>query len=99
MTEKYNGWTNYETWLVGLWLDNEQALYEEIRDMSGRAFRHVDEDNEEEKTSTLHNLSDEIKDYVENMIPENLPGFVSDLVNSALSEVNWKEIAEHTREE
>ena len=22
MGEKYNGWTNYETWLVNLWLGN-----------------------------------------------------------------------------
>jgi len=26
MTHKeYNGWTNYETWLVKLWIDNEQG--------------------------------------------------------------------------
>jgi hypothetical protein len=23
----YNGWTNYETWLVALWIDNEQGTY------------------------------------------------------------------------
>jgi hypothetical protein len=23
--KKYNGWTNYETWNVALWLDNEQS--------------------------------------------------------------------------
>ena len=23
----YNGWTNYETWAVGLWIDNEQGSY------------------------------------------------------------------------
>lgn len=25
--EKYNGWTNWDTWATGLWLDNEQNLY------------------------------------------------------------------------
>lgn len=26
MTEKnYNGWANYETWLVKLWIDNEEG--------------------------------------------------------------------------
>ena len=33
----YNGWANYETWNVALWIDNEQGTYEEARDMARRA--------------------------------------------------------------
>jgi hypothetical protein len=28
MSEEYNGWKNYETWNVSLWINNEQAIYE-----------------------------------------------------------------------
>mgnify|MGYP001202064338 CR=1 FL=1 len=27
MSQSYNGWTNYETWNVALWLQNEEHLY------------------------------------------------------------------------
>jgi len=29
--KRYNGWTNYETWVVNLWLANEEPSYREWR--------------------------------------------------------------------
>lgn len=28
--EKYNGWTNYDTWLVVLWLNNDESNYRRL---------------------------------------------------------------------
>ena len=35
----YNGWSNYETWLVNLWIDNEPGTSEEARGIA-RANRN-----------------------------------------------------------
>lgn len=29
--EKFNGWSNYETWNIALWLDNDEFFYEIVK--------------------------------------------------------------------
>jgi hypothetical protein len=31
LSTEYNGWENYETWNVALWIDNDQSLYDIAR--------------------------------------------------------------------
>ena len=33
--EKYNGWTNYETWNIHLWLTNDEVSYHALVTMPG----------------------------------------------------------------
>lgn len=36
-TQTYEGWTNYETWLVNLWIENDEASYLFWRGETARA--------------------------------------------------------------
>ena len=89
MSNTYNGWTNYETWNVKLWMDNDEGSYQYWRDTAhGIAGAH----NEEAQ------LADQLKSEHEEAMPE-LNGTYSDLLRAALGEVNWYEIAENMLEE
>ena len=79
----YNGWANYETWLVNLWLDEEDSkaeLWDKVDMTQADAVREL---------ATV--IEDSVIDRVDEMGIEN--GMVRDLIGSALSEVNWDEIA------
>lgn len=83
MTNKnHNGWDNYETWAIALWLDNEQGSQDYWLERAEAA------------NDDVWTLSAELKDSHEEALPE-IQGFAADLLNAAMSEVNWDEIARH----
>ena len=90
----YNGWKNYETWCVSLWLSNDEGLYHETLGLA-RTF----EDSGDE--GRYSRFADELKTFVDDLAEMTCPGsrsgasFVCDLLGAALSEVDWHEIAEN----
>jgi hypothetical protein len=91
----YNGWTNYETWLVALWIDNEQGTHEQRREMA----RDIKSNNDSEDAHIDH-FGDAIREWVEEaMMPDHGATLAADLLNGALSDVNWREIAENWLDE
>jgi hypothetical protein len=94
MTHKeYNGWYNYETWLVNLWLTNDQGIQEWVADMAERA---VKSDNFLSSAPAAR-LADTLEDQIKEDLTEDLEAcsLQADLLGAALSEVNWYELAEH----
>ena len=91
MTDQgYNGWKNYETWAVALWIDNDQGTYNWSRYLA----EEVREDQERDRDAAGQ-LADNLKDWVEETMP-NLGGTMwADLLNAAFSEIDWYEIAEN----
>lgn len=83
MSTEYNGWKNYETWLVNLWIDND-----------GDSWHWRERAAELRDTS---DLSDEMEQFYTELAAQSIPssGMFNDLFNSALREVCWYDIAEH----
>jgi hypothetical protein len=92
-TKTYNGWTNYETWAVKLWMDNEQGSHEAGRELAREAWRYARADRVCTRRERAQiDLAGHLKDEYEEAMPE-VGGVWGDLLRAAFSEVNWHEIA------
>lgn len=104
--KKYNGWTNYETWVVNLWMDNEEGSH----DYWVRMARYIYENEAKEQkhftkmedavglvADKLKNDHEEAKDEILSNA-ELSASLWADLLGAALAETNWHEIAEHLLE-
>jgi len=88
MSEGYNGWKNYKTWNVKLWMDNEEGSY--------RYWLLIAEEIWQESADCdefCSTMAQRLKDEHEENRPE-VQGTYGDLLDAALSEVDWYEIAE-----
>jgi hypothetical protein len=105
MTTTYNGWKNYETWNVKLWLDNDQGTAEYWAEVAEQIFEDATEVQYRTKSeSARYDLADQLKDELEDQNPLNNPpptwsdevpsaSMWHDLLGAAFSEVDWHEIA------
>lgn len=101
--DTYQGWTNYETWAVALWLDNEEPSYRHWRAVAdgmreagpvpiifdGRTIGHRE---------PSHVLADRLEQAIGDLTPDLGASMWSDLLGRAIGRVNWAEIASHLLE-
>ena len=92
----YNGWKNYETWCVSLWIDNEEASYRHYRLQAREIQRaHEPEDQARELAGLLKAETEEAASNL-----GGVPGTVfADLIQSSLDNVDWEEIAQSILDE
>jgi hypothetical protein len=82
--EKYNGWKNYETWSIALFIDDDQGLQEEF-------YEQVKE--YKKGKLELYEINDWMKDWVYDwMGVEDLNAYQQQMINASLEEVDYREI-------
>ncbi len=74
----YNGWSNRETWLANLWLDNDQS--------QGHFLKVAGE-------VSVSDLAEALEDYYTSTLPELPSGLYADLLAGAVARIDWREIA------
>jgi len=97
MTDTYNGWTNYETWNYKLWLDNDSGGYDYCQELATdiikESWRTDYMSARDNAICILGNvLKEQCEEYLEEWMPDQASCF-ADLLNGAVSAINWHEIA------
>lgn len=93
-TRRYNGWTNYPTWDIALWLGNEQELDAEARAIARQAAMREQLSDREYKSLTVA-AADALKAWCLLSMPETPAGWLSDITGWAMEQVDWRAIAIH----
>lgn len=84
----YNGWRSYETWAVNLWLTNDCGSQQYWQEQAAEALGRAGGDKEKASWELAVTLKEELSQHP-------CDGLHGDLLNAALSEVDWVEVAEH----
>lgn len=99
-SKRYNGWENYETWCVYLWLTNDEGSYRYWREEATRHRKEARKDASEKLAEQLRETFEQFHPFRgEHLAKPNEPDVYCDLLDAALSEVDWREIADAFLEE
>jgi len=80
----YNGWSNRETWLASLWLNNDEVSYDLLQQAQSAGDSNF---------ARADWLESSLRDQLENIAGD--ASLWCDLLNTAFHNVNWVEVIEN----
>ena len=84
MDTTYEGWKNWETWNVILWIDNEEPLYRsKVAFLRGFCAEDL--------------TADDVEQFCRELFPEGTPDM--DKTDNGMNAVDWDEIVDHWQAE
>lgn len=99
--EPYQGWHNYQTWAVHLWLTGDQATDRACLSIASHVVRGAPQSGQVRAgiwsldDAPRFLLADCLKEFVDARSPlRDAASVYSDLLGSALYEVDWLEVAD-----
>jgi hypothetical protein len=94
--KEYSGWTNWETWNCKLWIDSDEGSQGYWRETAVQTLRRNTDGADVGIDQAVHELAEILEasmdEQAESMLASQ-SGFIADLVNVGLQEVNYHEIA------
>lgn len=103
-SEDYNGWVNYETWAVKLWLDNDEKTYRRVHSHAMACCKvaakkgYPQQQGERpwtgQDSARLHFMQ-WLKEQHEQETPDLGASMYADLLGAAQQEICWMDIADN----
>ncbi len=91
----YNGYTNYASWAVSFFIDNDKQTHEYWIDEAATIWAAAEDDDRNFTKTEIatRDLAAALQEEFSSNVPEiELPAF-RDIFNQAFSTINWTEIA------
>lgn len=90
---EYNGYTNYETWLAQFWASNDQGAHEMIGEAARSAADDWEGDDDEVRNAAIDAMQAALGVSDDSLDEQRIPtqGFLADMINTALAEVDWSD--------